>query len=91
MGGILPRSGKPSPRTLLSDWDTGCSRDGIKQDVNGTLTVADGTNESKPPFKPDHRRPGLLAETSSHLAVLAPELFEFPPQGFPVDAVPGLF
>jgi hypothetical protein len=33
---------------------------------------------------------GLLAETSSRLAVLVPELFEFPPQGFPVNAVPGL-
>ena len=67
-----------------------CGPNGIKQDVNSTLSVAGGTNESKPPFKPDHRRPGLLAETSSNLAVLTPELFEFPPQGFPIDAVSGL-
>jgi hypothetical protein len=28
--------------------------------------------------------------TFSRLAVLAPELFQFPPQGLPVDAVAGL-
>jgi hypothetical protein len=43
------------------------------------------------PIRPtDNSRPGLLAETVSRLAVLAPELFQFPPQGLPVDAVAGL-
>jgi len=40
--------------------------------------------------EPDNSRPGLLAETFSRLAVLALELFQFPPQGLPVDAVAGL-
>jgi hypothetical protein len=57
--GFLPRSRKPGPRTLLSDWDTGCNPDGSKQDVDGTLSVAGGTNKSKPPFEPDNSRPDL--------------------------------
>ena len=49
---------EPGSRTLLHDWGTSRGPDGIKQDVNGTLYVAGGTNESKPPFEPDNSRPG---------------------------------
>lgn len=49
---------EPGSRTLLYDWGTSRGPDGIKQDVNGALYVAGGTNESKPPFEPDNSRPG---------------------------------
>lgn len=45
-------------RILLYDWGEGRGPDGIKQDVNGNLYVAGGTNVAKPPFEPDNSRPG---------------------------------
>jgi gluconolactonase len=45
-------------RTLLYDWQEGRGPDGIKQDVEGNLYVAGGTNVAKPPYEPDNSRPG---------------------------------
>lgn len=49
---------EPGSRKLLYDWGKGRGPDGIKQDIEGRLYVAGGTNESKPPFEPDNSRPG---------------------------------
>lgn len=49
---------EPGSRKLLYDWGAGRGPDGIKQDIEGRLYVAGGTNESKPPFEPDNSRPG---------------------------------
>ena len=49
---------EPGSRKLLHDWGAGRGPDGIKQDIEGRLYVAGGTNESKPPFEPDNSRPG---------------------------------
>lgn len=43
-------------RTLLDDWGEGRGPDGIKQDANGNLYVAGGTNAANPPV--DNSRPG---------------------------------
>lgn len=48
----------PGSRTLLYDWGEGRGPDGMKQDVNGNLYVAGGTNVARPPFEPDNSRPG---------------------------------
>ena len=49
---------EPGSRKMLYDWGAGRGPDGIKQDIEGRLYVAGGPNESKPPFEPDHSRPG---------------------------------
>jgi gluconolactonase len=49
---------EPGSRKMLYDWGAGRGPDGIKQDIEGRLYVAGGTNESKPPFEPDNSRPG---------------------------------
>ncbi len=45
-------------RKLLYDWKSGRGPDGIKQDVEGNLYVAGGTNAARPPFEPDNTQPG---------------------------------
>ncbi len=49
---------EPDSRTLLYDWGQGRGPDGIKQDVEGHLYVAGGTNAARPPFEPDNTQPG---------------------------------
>jgi sugar lactone lactonase YvrE len=48
---------EPGSRKLLYDWGESRGPDGIKQDIDDRLSVAGGTNESKPPFEPDNSRP----------------------------------
>lgn len=58
--------------------------------VGGTCFQPPNRTQRRSRIRQTVQRKSPTSQDFSGLTVLATELFEFPPQGLPVDAVPGL-